>query len=345
MQAGIQAKKQRNLVHAMIYCGEPKAVEGFRSAQEVLRRWSVNRVPGEIKTVGVIGIGNMGAPMAGNLARSGFSVVLFDIDLARAQRVAVQIGARAVDGLDALGDADAIVTMLPTGRDVRNILLEYQGGALATALALGSIVVDMSSSDPVGTRELGAALSARGLALVDAPVSGGVPRAKDGTLAIMIGGDAADIVRVKPLLAALGNRLFEVGALGCGHAMKALNNFLAATGFAAASEAMAVGRQFGLDPAIMIDVINASTGRNFSTENTIKQQVLTGNFASGFSLGLLAKDVKIAADLAVSIGIDVPLGRLIRDLWADAREEIGAERDHTRAVEAWESKRMRRAAE
>jgi 3-hydroxyisobutyrate dehydrogenase len=300
----------------------------------------------KIKTVGVIGIGNMGAPMATNLARAGFSVVLFDIDPARAQRVAGEIGARAADGLDALGrDADAIVTMLPTGRDVHNVLLEAEGGALAAGLAPGSVVVDMSSSDPVGTRELGAALSTRGLALVDAPVSGGVPRAKEGTLAIMIGGDPAVIARAKPVLAALGNRLFEVGELGCGHAMKALNNFLAATGFAAASEAMAVGCQFGLDPAIMIDVINASTGRNFSTESTIKQQVLTGNFASGFSLGLLAKDVKIAADLASAIGIDAPLGRLVRDLWVGARDEIGGERDHTRAVEAWENKRMRRAAE
>jgi 3-hydroxyisobutyrate dehydrogenase len=306
----------------------------------------LSRALTEIKTVGVIGIGNMGAPMAANLARAGFSVVLFDIDLARAQRVAGEIGARAADGLDALGgDADAIVTMLPTGRDVRNVLLEAESGALVAALARGSIVIDMSSSDPVGTRELGAALSARGLALVDAPVSGGVPRAKEGTLAIMIGGDAAIIARVKPMLAALGNRLFEVGALGCGHAMKALNNFLAATGFAAASEAMVVGHQFGLDPAIMIDVINASTGRNFSTKSTIKQQVLTGNFASGFSLGLLAKDVKIAADLAGAIGIDAPLSRLVRDLWADARDEIGGENDHSRAVEAWESRRMRRAAE
>jgi 3-hydroxyisobutyrate dehydrogenase len=306
----------------------------------------LSRVLAEIKTVGVIGIGNMGAPMAVNLARAGFSVVLFDIDAARAQRVAGEIGVRAADGLNALGrGADAIVTMLPTGRHVRSVLLESEGGALAAALAPGSVIVDMSSSDPVGTRELGSALSARGLALVDAPVSGGVPRAKDGTLAIMIGGDAGDIARVKPVLAALGNRLFEVGALGCGHAMKALNNFLAATGFAAASEAMAVGRQFGLDPAIMIDVINASTGRNFSTESTIKQQVLTGVFASGFSLGLLAKDVKIAADLAGAIGIDAPLGRLVRDLWADARDEIGGDCDHTRAVEAWESKKMRRAAE
>jgi 3-hydroxyisobutyrate dehydrogenase len=203
----------------------------------------------------------------------------------------------------------------------------------------------MSSSDPVGTRELGAMLAARALSFVDAPVSGGVARAKDATLAIMIGGDAAAIARAKPVLAALGNRLFEVGGLGCGHAMKALNNFLAATGFAAASEAMRVGRKFGLDPATMIDVVNVSTGRNFSTESTIKQQVLTGDFASGFALGLLAKDVKIAADLADAIGIDAPFGRLVRDLWAEARDEIGGDVDHTRAVEAWDRKEMRRAAE
>jgi len=300
----------------------------------------------EIRTVGVIGIGNMGAPMAANLVRAGFAVVLFDIDAQRAQRVAGEIGARAAASLDALGrDVDAVVTMLPTGRDVRAVLLEAEGGALAGTLMPGSAVIDMSSSDPVGTRALGAALAARALAFVDAPVSGGVPRAKDGTLAIMIGGDAAAIAQAKPVLAALGNRLFEVGALGCGHAMKALNNFLAATGFAAASEAMAVGRRFGLDPAIMIDVVNVSTGRNFSTESTIKQQVLTGDFASGFALGLLAKDVKIAADLADAIGVDAPLGRLVRDLWTEARDAIGGDRDHTRAVEAWESKRIQRAAE
>ena len=300
----------------------------------------------EIRTVGVIGIGNMGAPMAANLVRAGFAVVLFDIDAQRAQRVAGEIGARAAASLDALGrDVDAVVTMLPTGRDVRAVLLEAEGGALAGTLMPGSAVIDMSSSDPVGTRALGAALAARALAFVDAPVSGGVPRAKDGTLAIMIGGDAAAIAQAKPVLAALGNRLFEVGALGCGHAMKSLNNFLAATGFAAASEAMAVGRRFGLDPAIMIDVVNVSTGRNFSTESTIKQQVLTGDFASGFALGLLAKDVKIAADLADAIGVDAPLGRLVRDLWTEARDAIGGDRDHTRAVEAWESKRIQRAAE
>jgi 3-hydroxyisobutyrate dehydrogenase len=142
----------------------------------------------------------------------------------------------------------------------------------------------------------------------------------------------------------MGQRLFAVGGLGCGHAMKCLNNFMAATNFAAAMEAIRVGREFGLDPAVMADVINASTGKSFSSENLIKQQVLSGKYASGFAVGLLAKDVKIAADLAEQIGVDNPLGRLTRDLYAEARDALGHDQDHSRAAEAWERK-ARGAAE
>ena len=196
----------------------------------------------------------------------------------------------------------------------------------------------MSSADPVATRALGKELAVRDLALMDAPVSGGVPRATDGSLAIMIGGDAAAVAAVRPLLSCMGSKLFEVGDLGCGHAMKCLNNFLAGTQFAAASEAVMVGRKFGLDPTVMADVINASTGRSFVSEHLIKQHVLSGAFRTGFTLGLLAKDVKIAADLAEQIGIDAPVGRLTRDLWADAREALGGDQDHTRAATHWETR-------
>ncbi len=156
----------------------------------------------------------------------------------------------------------------------------------------------MSSADPVGTRATHADLAKRGLAFVDAPVSGGVPRATDGTLAIMIGGDAAAIAAAKPVLAKMGTRLFDVGGPGNGHAMKALNNFVAGTAFIAVSEALLVGERFGLDPATMVDVMNVSTGKSFNTENVAKQHVVSRQFASGFALGLLAKDVGIAADLA-----------------------------------------------
>lgn len=299
-----------------------------------------------IKTVGFIGIGNMGVPMAANVKRGGYEVVAFDLDPKRAEAFAHEHSTKATSSLAELGKSvDAIVTMLPTGKEVREALFVMQGGALAANLRPGAIVIDMSSADPVGTRTLGAELSAHQLALVDAPVSGGVPRAKDGSLAIMIGGDPTAIARVKPVLACMGNRLFEVGSLGCGHAMKCLNNFLAGTSFAAAAEAVTVGRQFGLDPEIMADVINVSTGRSFVSENLIKQHVLSGTFGTGFALGLLAKDVKIAADLADQIGVDAPVGRLVRDLWGDARDALGGEQDHTRAATHWEKRAIPKAAE
>ena len=218
---------------------------------------------------------------------------------------AKDIGAKAAATLAELGkQVDAIVTMLPTGKEVRACLLETEGGALANALPTGATVIDMSSADPVGTRATHADLAKRGLAFVDAPVSGGVPRATDGTLAIMIGGDAAAIAAAKPVLAKMGTRLFDVGGPGNGHAMKALNNFVAGTAFIAVSEALLVGERFGLDPATMVDVMNVSTGKSFNTENVAKQHVVSRQFASGFALGLLAKDVGIAADLATAIDVD-----------------------------------------
>jgi 3-hydroxyisobutyrate dehydrogenase len=299
-----------------------------------------------IERVGFVGLGNMGAPMAANLVRGGYKVLAFDLDAARARSFATEHQAQAMADLAELGThCDAVITMLPTGREVRDVLLQMQGGALAANLRKGAVAIDMSSADPVGTRALGAELAARGLGFVDAPVSGGVPRAKDGSLAIMIGGDPAAVAAVKPVLACMGSKLFEVGSLGCGHAMKALNNFLAATSFAAAAEAVTVGRSFGLDPAVMTDVLNVSTGRSFATENLIKQHVLSGSFATGFALGLLAKDVKIAADLAAQIGVEAPVGRLVCDLWGDARDALGGSQDHTRAATHWEKKALREAAE
>jgi len=292
-----------------------------------------------IARIGFIGMGNMGVPMAANLARGGYAVTAHDIAAGRAESFASAHNARATASLAALGQgSDLVITMLPSGREVRQALLEADGGALARNLTPGAYVIDMSSADPVGTRRLGAELAAHKIELVDAPVSGGVPRAKDGTLAIMIGGNTEAVRAVKPVLAKMGSKLFEVGGLGCGHAMKALNNFLAGTSFAAASEALRVGRTFGLDPAVMIDVINVSTGRSFPTDLVIKQHVLSGTFATGFALGLLAKDVRIAADLASQIGTDAPIGRMICDLWAQARDSIGPEQDHSRAAEYWDRK-------
>ena len=300
----------------------------------------------EMKNIGFVGIGNMGSRMAAHLVRAGHAVTVFDIATERARQFASEHQARATDRLaDLAAGADAVVTMLPSGREVRDAVVDMQGGALVSNLRRGSIVVDMSSAAPVGTLELGGLLAARGIGLVDAPVSGGIVGAEKATLAIMIGGEPKAIAKVRPVLERMGNRLFEVGGLGCGHAMKCLNNFLAATSFAAANEAVRVGRTFGLDPKVMIDVINVSTGRSFATDVVMREHVLNEKFATGFALGLLTKDVGIAADLAEQIDAHAPIGALIRELYLDANEGLGGSADHSRAALYWAQKGLKPAAE
>ena len=168
-------------------------------------------------------------------------------------------------------------------------------------------------------------------------MSGGVPRATDGTLAIMIGGEATAVEAAKPVLAEMGKRLFEVGGPGNGHAMKALNNFVAGTASSRWSEALLVGRKFGLDPGAMVDVMGASSGHSFCTDHVAKQHVVSRQFASGFALGLMAKDVGIAAGLAKAIGADSPLIGMSSALFDEARDKVGGEKDHTLAYTHWES--------
>ncbi|TMI03198.1 MAG: NAD(P)-dependent oxidoreductase [Betaproteobacteria bacterium] len=260
----------------------------------------------------------MGQPMAANLAKEGFAVRSFDLN-----------GTGSSPSVrDAAAGAEVMITMLPDGEAVRKAVLEA-----LPALDSGTVVVDMSSSDPAATRALGTVLAARGIELVDAPVSGAVPKAIDGTLTIMAGGNAATLKRITPLLEKMGDRVFHVGPLGAGHAVKALNNYLGAAGTLAGFEALLIARAYGLDPKPMLEAINASTGRNSATERKIPQQVLTGAFASGFRLALMVKDVGIAYRLARDLGIDAPYLREALKLWRDAQRSLPADADHTRAYE------------
>jgi len=280
--------------------------------------------------IGFVGLGNMGAPMAENLLKAGFELALADADPARLAGFVARAAVPA--SLADLGRAsELVITMLPDGKIVRKVLCGTAGsndGVLA-GLAAGSLVIDMSSSAPVGTRELGAEPAVRGVALVDAPVSGGVKRAVDGTLAIMAGGAAADIERCRPLLAAMGRDIFPTGPLGSGHAMKALNNYVSAAGLAAAVEAVLVGRRFGLDPAVMTDILNASTGRNNATENKLKQFILSRRYSAGFSLGLMAKDLRTALETAEATATPAPLAAACIALWNAAEARLGGAADHT----------------
>jgi 3-hydroxyisobutyrate dehydrogenase len=285
--------------------------------------------------VGFIGIGKMGLPMARRLAGAGYELVVADASLARVDALLAETrNARAASLAQLGGACDVVITMLPDGKAVHAVLCGADGrgdagGSVLAGLRAGSFVLDMSSSSPMGTRQLEPLLAARGVGLLDAPVSGGVKRATDGTLAIMVGGDAALLARARPLLAAMGRDIFHAGPLGAGHAIKALNNYVSAAGLVAAAEAVRIGTRFGLDPARMVDILNASTGRNNSTENKLKQFILPRDFASGFALALMAKDLRTAMDVAAATGTGAPLGAACVALWNDAAQHLEPDADHT----------------
>ncbi len=287
--------------------------------------------------VAFIGLGNMGTPMVINLRRAGFPVKVYDRDPARMQALAEQHGAvPCADWPSLAAGTDVVITMLPTGKDVADVLLHDRGG-LAAHLVKGAVVVDMSSSEPLGTRELAAQLARRGLGMVDAPVSGAVQGAIAGTLSIMAGADdPAHIDRVMPLFEAMGKRVFRTGASGTGHAMKALNNFVAAAAYAATAEALMIGTRFGLDDALMVEIINASTGRSFNSEVVFASQVVTRQFKTGFAMGLMTKDVGIASQLGEALKVNAPVSRLVAQRWEEACKARGPGVDQCTAILAWQ---------
>ncbi|MBV9523331.1 MAG: NAD(P)-dependent oxidoreductase [Alphaproteobacteria bacterium] len=279
--------------------------------------------------VGFVGVGKMGRPMAERLLAAGYPLVIADADPTRLAGFGE--GATVAATLAELGRMSAmVITMLPDGKAVREVLLGRRNGGDRVLGGLErALVIDMSSASPVGTRALGEELARSGIGLIDAPVSGGVKRALDGSLAIMVGGEPSLIERARPLLAAMGRQIFMTGPLGSGHAMKALNNYVSAAGLAAAAEALTAGERFGLEPALMVDILNASTGRNNSTENKLKQFVLSGRFDAGFSLGLMAKDLRTALETARAMKAPAPLGEACVALWSAAEERLGGGADHT----------------
>jgi 3-hydroxyisobutyrate dehydrogenase len=291
------------------------------------------------RRLGFVGLGNMGRPMAARLLGAGFPLAVFDVRTPAVQSFAAQHGGIPASSLAELGGhSDVVITMLPNGDAVHRAVLGTGSGDdhLAGAMQRGAVLIDMSSSSPTGTQALGRALAAHGIAMLDAPVSGGVSRAETGTLSIMVGGDASVAEACRPLLATMGEQIFHAGPLGAGHALKALNNLVSAAGLIAAAEALLIGRRFGLDPARMIEVFNASTARNNSTENKFKQFILSRTFASGFSLDLMVKDLTTAVELAHATGTPAPFGTECRKLWAAAHAEIAGNADHTAVVQWWE---------
>ena len=286
--------------------------------------------------VGFIGLGRMGAPMARNVAAAGFSLVLRDESAEVEERLAAETGGRVARTPADLAGCGVVVTMLPTSAVVAKALLEWEGG-VPQHLPAGAVVVDMSSSVPQETVALGARLGEHGVALVDAPVSGGVPGAVAGTLSIMMGADdPAAAERAQPVVDAMSARTHRTGGLGTGHAVKALNNFVAASTFVACGQALVAAERFGLDPAVLVDVLNTSTGRSFVSSEVLGEHVVGGRYASGFSLPLMTKDVGIALDLLRGTATAAGAGERVHGALHEALEHLG-DVDHTRAVQYWSS--------
>jgi 3-hydroxyisobutyrate dehydrogenase len=302
------------------------------------------------ETIGFVGIGAMGTPMAGHLARAGFPLVVYDLDADRTRDFAAAHPCRVAASLEEVGRAsDIVITMLPDGNIVRRVLCGARDSfrdCVAGAMRRGAIIIDMSSSSPVGTRELAPLLEARGLRLMDAPVSGGVKRAISAELAIMAGGDRGPLEACRPLLEKMGKQIFHAGPLGAGHAIKALNNYVSAAGLVAACEAALAAQRFGIDPNVLVDILNASSGMNNTTVNKMKQFMLSGAYHAGFSTALMAKDLRMALEIARATGTAAPLAAPCVAIWDEMERTLGGKSDHTemlRFLEDLRDNRPRRA--
>lgn len=278
--------------------------------------------------IGFIGLGKMGRPMASRLAQAGYSLSLLDTDHKLADQLAQEISATtATSGKVLAAQSDIIITILPNSQIVQTVLDGPQG--VLAGLQTGTVIIDMTSGVPSMTQALAKQVAHAGGALVDAPVSGGVPRAKTGELAIMFGGSETLLQQVRPVLASMGNAIERIGEVGSAHAMKALNNLVSAGGFLIGIEALMIGKRFGLSPAKMVDVLNASTGMNNSTQKKFKQYVLSGKYNSGFGLDLMVKDLSIALGLAHETQTPAAFSALCHEMWAASARMQGPNQDHT----------------
>jgi 3-hydroxyisobutyrate dehydrogenase len=275
--------------------------------------------------IGFVGLGIMGEPMAGHLAHAGYRVAVYDIDRSGAERLArkhpnvhIMDSPRQVGGA-----AELVVTMLPSGRFVREVALGDNG--LVHGLRSGTVLLDTSSCEPWITRETARELAESGISMVDAPVSGAQIGAIEAQLVFMVGGNDDSIQRVMPLLEVMGKQVFHLGPTGAGHAMKCINNLITAVTLLATAEGLTIGKKFGLDPEVMVDVLNVSTGGSWVARTHIKQRITNRKFDDPFKLGLMVKDIEIAMKLARDLELPLQLTSLNEVLWTEAREHEGAD--------------------
>jgi 3-hydroxyisobutyrate dehydrogenase len=279
--------------------------------------------PSQQPRIGFIGLGIMGNPMAGNIAKAGLPLTVFDIDSDALERLrAAHPGIAVVDSAAAVGArSDIVITMLPDGTHVQ--AAATGGDGLITTMAPGSLLIDTSSAQPWLTIETAAKLASVGVGMIDAPVSGAQWGAEQANLVFMVGGDLADVDRARPILDVLGRAVFHCGPLGSGHIMKSINNTITAMTFLATAEGLALGVRAGLDPSAMTDVLNTSTGGSWITANHIGQRILSGTYDDPFRLELMVKDIHIACGLARDRDLSLPYAFHCEDAFSAASDFAG----------------------
>ncbi|HEU4624358.1 MAG TPA: NAD(P)-dependent oxidoreductase [Steroidobacteraceae bacterium] len=272
--------------------------------------------------IGFIGLGVMGLPMARHLARAGYALTVLDINkepVARLQAAVPQVSVASTPAAVASA-SDIVVTMLPSGLEVREIALGARG--LVHGFKPGGLLLDTSSSEPEFTKEIAEGLAKAGISTVDAPVSGAEAGAISAELVFMVGGDTESVARVTPLLRVLGRQMFHLGPVGSGHAMKSINNLITSITFLATAEGLVMGKAYGLDPAVMNDVLNESTGMSWISRMHIPQRVLTRRFDDPFKFDLMVKDINIALRLAAELKLNLPLSETAQTLWRATQARI-----------------------
>jgi 3-hydroxyisobutyrate dehydrogenase len=289
-------------------------------------------------TVAFLGLGAIGRPMAARLAAApGISLVVWNRTTERARTFAAETGARyAATPAEAARGADVVITCFPVSADV-DAVLDGAEGVLA-GLPRGALFVDCTSGDPATSRRIAARLAEHDVGFLDAPVSGGTIGAEQGTLTVMVGGDAALLERARPVLETFGRKIVHCGDVGTGDALKAVNNALLAIHVWSTAEGLAALAKAGVSADIALDVINASSGRSNASMNLFPDRVLTRAFPRTFRLALLDKDVRIAAGVAREHNVPAPLLQLTADLFRVAHNALGEEADHVEAakvVEQW----------
>jgi 3-hydroxyisobutyrate dehydrogenase len=283
-------------------------------------------------SVAFLGLGAIGRPMAVRLARaSGLTLSVWNRTPERAESFGREHGARvAASPADAARGAKVVITCFPVSADVESVLDGEDG--LIAGMKVGATLVDCTSGDPTTSRRLASRLKEQGFGFLDAPVSGGTSGAEQGTLTVMVGGDAALLETVRPVLEAFGKKIVHCGPVGSGDALKAVNNALLAVHLWSAAEGLAALSKAGVKAEVALDVINASSGRSNASMNLFPERVLTRAFPRTFRLALLDKDVGIAAGVAREQRVPAPLLQLTADLFRIAHTALGEEADHVEAV-------------